>query len=94
VNPAWPPLHDGPFRVGSNAAGDDQSNASGPLGVENAHFFEAILRLFQAGVHGAHQGAVLQAGKPEVQGFKQMRVLADAGCRCAHSVLQIHDGGW
>ena len=40
----------------------------GALGVEGRHAREAVLGLLQPHVHGAHEHAVLEGGKAQVQG--------------------------
>ena len=63
------------FLVRADAAGDHQADAAtGALGEVGRHALEAIGLLFQAGVHGAHQGTVLQGSETQVQRGQQIRV--------------------
>ncbi|MNC03379.1 hypothetical protein D3C75_507830 [compost metagenome] len=52
--------HQAPPQVGGYAAGDDEGDtAAGALGVEGGQLVKAPLLLLEAGMHGAHQHAVL-----------------------------------
>ncbi|MND32647.1 hypothetical protein D3C80_232250 [compost metagenome] len=63
------------FIIGRNAASDHQANATaGALGKVCSHALEAAGALFKASVHRAHQGAIAQGGKAQVQRGKQVRV--------------------
>jgi hypothetical protein len=63
-----PPGIGRPARWG-DAAGHDQAHAAaGTLGIEGGHAREAVARLLQAHVHGAHEHPVLQGGEAQVQG--------------------------
>ncbi len=66
--------------VGTYATGDDQADAAtGALGEERRHAFETVGHLLQAGVHGAHQGAIAQRGEAQIERSQQMR---EGGHRC------------
>ena len=77
----------GPARfVGGNAAGHDQAHAAlGPLGVKRRHALKAIGRFFQPHVHGAHEYAVFQRGKAQVQRGQQVGVRGCSGCNGSSS---------
>lgn len=63
------------FIVGRNAPGDHQADApTGALGKVRSHALETTRALFEAGVHRAHQGAVAQGSKAQVQRGEQVRV--------------------
>ena len=69
------PLEHTAFLVGGNAAGHDQAyTTAGTLGIEGGETGETACVFFQVGVHGAHQDAVFQGGKAQVQGREQVRV--------------------
>ena len=62
-------------KVGREAAGNDQPDAAtGALGVKSRQSRKAIGRLFQPGMHRAHQHPVFQRGKTEVERSKEVRV--------------------
>ena len=84
-------LENAPLHIRSNTASHDQAGtATGTLCIECRKAFEAIFGLFQAGVHGAHQGAVTQFGKTKVQWLKQVRVLGNAWRRARGHVCSPH----
>ena len=61
--------------VGCNTPGHDQADAAfGALGVESGHAGEAVTGLFQAHMHGAHEHAVFEGGKAQVQRAQHMGV--------------------
>jgi hypothetical protein len=65
--------------VGCDAAGHDQPDAATrALGIEGGEAGEALRRFFEAGVHRAHQDAILQRRKAEVERGEQVgiRVVA------------------
>ena len=79
--------------VGRNAASDDQADtAAGTLGKVGGHALKATGLFFQAGVHRAHQAAVAQGGKTQVQGGEQMRV-AGGGHRKAPQRAKSRNAG-
>ncbi|MCY1401763.1 hypothetical protein D9M71_168860 [compost metagenome] len=66
---------DAAFGVRADAAGHHQADAAtGALGEIGRHTLETVGLLFQAGVHGAHQGAVAQGGEAQIEGREQVRV--------------------
>ncbi|MNY59806.1 hypothetical protein D3C86_1962880 [compost metagenome] len=63
--------------VRADTAGDHQADtATGALGKIGGHALEATRLFFQTGVHRAHQGAVAQRGKTQVQRGQQVRVMS------------------
>ncbi len=69
--------HQPATQVGGDAAGHDEADpAPGPLAIEGGQLVKAPLLLFEAGVHGAHQHAVAQLGKTQIEGGQQGRVTA------------------
>src|SRR5256885_12150028 len=68
-------LHGPAALIGGNAARDDQAHlAARALGVEGGHALEAVGRLLQAHVHGAHEHAVSERGEAQVQDRKSTRL--------------------
>ncbi len=63
--------------VGRNAAGYHQGHpTTGTLGIERGHALEAILGLFQAHVHRAHQDTVAQCGETQVKRLQKVGIGA------------------
>ncbi len=63
------------FHVGPDTAGNDKPHAAPrTLGIECRQPLEAVRALFQAQVHGAHQGTVAKGGKAQVQGRQEMGI--------------------
>ena len=53
----------------------DQAHATTrTLGIERGHALEAVFGFFQTHVHGAHEHAVLQGGKAQIQGLEHMGI--------------------
>lgn len=78
--------------VGGDAAGDHEADtAAGAGGVELRHTREAVLRLLESHVHGAHQDPVGQRGESEVERGEQVRVSAHGGPPCAANVVTVVD---
>ncbi len=76
--------------VRADATGDHQADAAtGTLGEVGRHALEAARLLFQASVHGAHQGAVLQRGEAEIKRGQQVRVTSSHGI--LHIAVQFTD---
>ncbi len=72
-------LHGPAALIGGDAARDDQAHlAARALGVEGGHALEAVGRLFQAHVHGAHEHAVSEHGEAQVQFGIQVGVVGHA----------------
>jgi len=70
---------DATFLVRADAAGHHQADAAaGTLGKISGHALETTRLLFQTGVHGAHQGTVLQGGETQIQRGQQIRILRDS----------------
>ena len=69
-------------RVLGRTAHPDLELTGYPLGVEGGHALEAVFRLFQANVHGAHQHAVLQGGEAQVKRLEHLRVGGHEGVLC------------
>ena len=60
--------------VRRNAAGDDQADAAArALAIERGQLAVMIEAVFKTGVHRAHDDAVAQRGKSEVEWREQMR---------------------
>ena len=56
------------FEIGGDAAGDDHADAAaGALGIVSGHALKAALGFLEARMHGAHQGAVLDARVAEIK---------------------------
>ena len=65
------------FYVRANTARHHQAHATaGALGKVSGHALETTRLLFQPGVHGAHQGAVTQGGKTQIQRSQKVRVVS------------------
>ena len=63
------------FDVGREAAGHHQPHAAArTLGEEGGHGREVLAPVFEAGVHAAHQHAVLEGGEAEVERREQVGV--------------------
>ncbi|MNQ98489.1 hypothetical protein D3C85_1141820 [compost metagenome] len=63
--------------VRADTASDHQAHTTtGTLGEVRRHALEAPRFFFQTGVHRAHQGAVAQRGKTQVQRGQQVRVMS------------------
>ncbi|MNV35356.1 hypothetical protein D3C71_1268020 [compost metagenome] len=63
--------------VRADTASDHQAHTTtGTLGEVRRHALEATRLFFQTGVHRAHQGAVAQRGKTQVQRGQQVRVMS------------------
>lgn len=63
--------------VRADTASDHQANTTpGTFGKIRRHAFETAGLFFQASVHRAHQGAVAQRGKTQVQRGQQVRVMS------------------
>ena len=70
--------------VGRNTAGDHQADAPfGPLGKIGGHALKPARLLFKAGVHRAHQRAVTQSGKAQIQRGEQMGVVRGGHQGCS-----------
>lgn len=78
--------------VRADAAGDHQADAAtGAFGEIRRHALEALRLLFQASVHGPHQGAVAQGGEAEVQRGEQVRIGNGGGHRGSpHRTKRVH----
>ena len=56
------------FRVGGDAAGDDQADvAPGPLGIEGDEALEATFGFLEAGMHRAHDDPVPELREAQIQ---------------------------
>ena len=65
--------------IGGDAAGDDQAHAAAcALGIKSGHALKAVFGFLQAHMHRAHDDAVLEFGKTQVQGLEQMGVMVHA----------------
>ena len=85
-------LHGATAFVGRNAAGHDQAHvAPRPLSVEGRHALEPVGHLFQAHVHGAHQYAVFQGGKAQIERLQHMGISGHGGplCNWLHNSKRI-----
>ena len=66
--------------IRGNATGHDQAHAPlGPLGIKSGHALKSVLGFFQTDVHGAHDHAVFQIGKAQVQGGEHVGVGGHLG---------------
>ncbi|MCY1403480.1 hypothetical protein D9M71_186640 [compost metagenome] len=73
---------DAAFCVRADAAGDHQADTTtSTLGEIGGHALETVGFLFQAGVHGTHQGAVAQGGEAQVEGREQVGVSGHRSLR-------------
>jgi hypothetical protein len=71
--------------VGCDAAGDDQADAATrALGIEGGETGEALRRLFETGVHRAHQDAILQRREAEVERGEQVGIGVVTHATCRH----------
>src|SRR5690554_703960 len=64
-----------PFGVRRYPTGDDQADAlAGALGIKNRQTLKTIGRLFEIGMHGAHQHTVGQRQMTHLKRLKKMRI--------------------
>jgi len=67
--------HHHPVLIGRDAAGHDQPDApTRALGIEGGETGKALRGFFEAGMHRAHQDAILQRRKAEVERSKQVGI--------------------
>ena len=78
--------HSGATRHGAGtvvrcyAACDDQADAAfGSFCIKSSHACKAVLGFFQTHMHGAHDHAVFQSGKAQVQGGEHVGVGGHLG---------------
>ena len=57
--------------VGGDASSHDQPHAATrPLGIKSGHALESVFGFLQPHMHGAHDDAVFEFGKTQVQGLE------------------------
>ena len=69
------PRQNGPFQVGTDPASDHQGHVTARAGCIKLGDAVPVLRLFQTGVHGPHEDAVLERREAQIKGSQQVRVV-------------------